>query len=361
MGFDKCKRIWLISDTHFGVRNNSVEWIDIIEDYFYNFFIPLVEKNYRPGDVLVHCGDVFESRNAINLRVMNSALRVFERLSGIFKDGIAITVGNHDLYHTTTEINSTILLKWVPNIRIFLEPESVKFGNTNFLMVPWINDHKDLMETVKRMSSGNEYMVCHTDFCGMKYNKSVNIEEGCDAATVASFKRVYSGHIHYAQKIWNVTMLGCPYQLTRNDINNEKGITLLDLETGTEQYWENDHSPRFLRMKFTDVLEMTPERLNGIFRNNFVDLYIDGNTMINVPLNSFYDLLDGKYRRIDPHPLAEESVILDEEMEQSNFDLLKFVDLYVSTLPYDDDVKKKINEFVSKLYNKVEQQSLQSA
>ena len=54
------KRIWLISDTHLGVRTNSREWMDIIDDYFKNTFIPLLKKESKPGDVLVHCGDVFE-------------------------------------------------------------------------------------------------------------------------------------------------------------------------------------------------------------------------------------------------------------------------------------------------------------
>ena len=40
------KRIWMISDTHFGVRSNSREWMDIIEDYFFNYLIPLLKNDY---------------------------------------------------------------------------------------------------------------------------------------------------------------------------------------------------------------------------------------------------------------------------------------------------------------------------
>jgi len=28
------KRVWFITDTHLGVRNNSNEWIDSIREYF---------------------------------------------------------------------------------------------------------------------------------------------------------------------------------------------------------------------------------------------------------------------------------------------------------------------------------------
>ena len=65
------RRVWMITDTHFGVRSNSREWMDIIDDYFKNTFIPLLKKESKPGDVLVHCGDVFDSRQSINLYVLN--------------------------------------------------------------------------------------------------------------------------------------------------------------------------------------------------------------------------------------------------------------------------------------------------
>ena len=43
------KRIWMISDTHLGCRANSVMWLQLIDDYFFNFYIPLAKKNYKKG------------------------------------------------------------------------------------------------------------------------------------------------------------------------------------------------------------------------------------------------------------------------------------------------------------------------
>lgn len=37
-------KIILISDIHIGVRNNSSEWVEIIEGYVDNFLIPLINK-----------------------------------------------------------------------------------------------------------------------------------------------------------------------------------------------------------------------------------------------------------------------------------------------------------------------------
>ena len=66
---EKAKRAWVISDTHFGARNNNVEWLDRMISYFEDYFIPIVKKNYKPGDILIHCGDVYDNRQSINFQI----------------------------------------------------------------------------------------------------------------------------------------------------------------------------------------------------------------------------------------------------------------------------------------------------
>ena len=114
------KRVWFLTDTHFGVRNSSNEWIEIMKDYFYEWFIPLVKNNYQPGDVLIHLGDVYDSRQSINIKVLNLGVDVFESLSQIFSDGIYIIVGNHDLWSkSASEINTVRPFRYIPNVKIY--------------------------------------------------------------------------------------------------------------------------------------------------------------------------------------------------------------------------------------------------
>jgi hypothetical protein len=87
------------------------------------------------------------------------------------------------------------------------------------------------------------------------FNKFVKIEEGSDPDKFSHFERVYSGHIHYAQKYKNVRMLGCPYELTRSDSGNKKSVWLLDLETNEERSFENTRSPRFVKYRLEWILE----------------------------------------------------------------------------------------------------------
>lgn len=85
----------MITDTHFGVRNSSIEWLDIMKEYFYDFFIPLLKREKKEGDFLVHVGDVFDSRHSLNLLVMNEGISVFEEISKVMP--IVIILGNHDM------------------------------------------------------------------------------------------------------------------------------------------------------------------------------------------------------------------------------------------------------------------------
>jgi calcineurin-like phosphoesterase family protein len=67
-------RVWVLGDLHFGVRANSIEWLDIQKDFFEEVFIPTLKKHVQPGDVLVQVGDTFDNRQSINIKVLNYAV-----------------------------------------------------------------------------------------------------------------------------------------------------------------------------------------------------------------------------------------------------------------------------------------------
>lgn len=351
------KRIFFISDTHFGVKNNSEEWIEIQKDYFFNWFIPLIKKNYKPGDILFHLGDVFDSRQSLNLKVLNLGINIFEELSKIFVDGIYIICGNHDIFgKTNNEINSLISLKWIPNIKIFIEPETVMISNKKFFVMPWQKDHTTEKELLNNIEM-HDYLLCHTDIKGMMFNKHTIIEEGLLYENLINFKKIYSGHIHYSQESGKIKILGCPYQLTRSDSNNKKGITLLDLETEKEEFFENDYSPKFIKIPFEEILNSTPEELNKIFKNNFIDITIEQELATKTPLSLLTDYV------ISPLKLTFIPIIKNNNnniindiiynIDNKNFSLLNITRLYLENTSYDKETKDKIFKIIKKLSEKV--------
>jgi DNA repair exonuclease SbcCD nuclease subunit len=352
----KVKRIIFITDTHLGVRNNSNDWIEIHENYFNNWFIPLCKKIYRPGDCLVHLGDVYDSRQSLNLRVLNLGIEIFESLSSIFKDGIYIICGNHDIYgKNTNEVNSLKSLKWIPGVNIFEEPETINFGPKKVFLMPWRKDH-DAEREVLRSVESHDYMFCHTDLKGLMFNKFVRIEEGLNYDDMDKFERVYSGHIHYSQNFGKMRMLGSPYQLTRSDTDNLKGITVLDLETGYEEYYENTFSPKFIRLTFEKVLNSTPDELNPIFKNNFIDILVDPEIAVKAPLGLLTDYLSTPLKiSFTPISTPDQNVV-DEgfhDLEGKSFSILDLTKMYLEKCNYEEEKSTKIYKAIEKLLHKV--------
>lgn len=353
----KDKRIFFITDTHLGVRNNSNEWIDIHRKFFFDWFIPFCRENYREGDVLFHLGDVFDSRQALNLRVLNLGIEIFEELSHIFKNGIHIICGNHDIWgKNSNNINSLKALKWIPGIRIHEEPISMEVGKRSVFLMPWRKDHKEESECL-RNAEFHDYLFCHTDIRGLMFNRFTRIEEGITYQDLEKFRMVFSGHIHYSQRFEKIRMLGSPYQLTRSDSENTKGITILDLESEEEYFFENTVSPKFVRIPFNKILDSTPPQLDLLFRNNFVDILIDPQLAVKCPLGILSDMITSPIKITftpisNPNELSgSDEFIFD--LAGKNLSILDLVEEYVKSTNFEEDKKEKIIKTIKILYNKV--------
>jgi len=352
----KAGRIFFITDTHLGVKNNSNEWIEMMREYFYDWFIPLVRREYKPGDILIHLGDVYDSRQSLNLKVLNLGIEIFEELSLIFKDGIYVIAGNHDLWSkNTNDINSLKSIKWIPGVNVIEEPMSIdlQLHGRRLLLMPWRKDPKTEEETLD-FSEPHDLLCCHADIRGLKFNRYVDVQTGASVDKFSKFTRVYSGHIHYAQKSGNITMLGSPYEITRSDMGNKKSITILDLSNMEEIIFNNDFSPKFKKFYFKDILEMTPGELEPKFRNNFVDIMIDPNIALKAPLGLLTDMITSQ-RSLKFHPYDENQAsglsehLMDTDGEKQ-FNVIDFIKEYVRRMECDDDTKERIIASLLKLH-----------
>lgn len=353
---DNCKRAFLISDTHFGVRTNSQEWLEIQRQYFYDFFIPTVKKHKKPGDVLIHCGDVFDSRHSVNLFVIDFAINLFEELSKIFPEGIYIILGNHDIARkNTNEVHSVKILKWIPNVHIFEEPEILEMGGKKALMMPWRASVEDEASCIESFPA--DFLFCHTDVKGLKFNKHTAVEAGIGLDMLnTKFRKVFSGHIHFAQKNGNFRMLGCPYQMTRSDMGNEKGIWVFDFESEEETYYVNDFSPKFIKILFEKVLDMEMQEFLDLIKGNFVDVLVDPKWSLNFPFSQFTEELSG-YRRLDFVPriaseMDEDGNLIEVE-SADKIDILSMAEKLIMSTSHEDGVKTRLVETVRNLYDRV--------
>jgi DNA repair exonuclease SbcCD nuclease subunit len=350
----EANRIWLISDTHLGVRSNSREWMDNIESWFRDFFIPQLKENYRPGDILVHCGDVFDSRQSINLYIMNKGIDIFDDLAEILP--VYMIIGNHDIFmKSSNEINSLKVFRRNPRITVFEEPEKVQFGNRSALMMPWRDGHEAEAEILNDPKYFADLVFCHTDIRGFTFNKTQRVEDGNEVDAFKNFQKVYSGHIHWAQNFKNVRMLGSPYELTRSDCGNTKSFWCLDLETLEETQYTNTHSPKFLRYKLDWLLEQPIEKLQDFFTNNYVDVMVDATWSTWFPFSMFIESFTG-YRKLNFIITTADIEGNDElPMENEEINLLRMIELHIEGLPYNEGLKEKLTKVSTQIYNKISQ------
>lgn len=346
------KKIFLISDLHFGVRSNSFEWLDIQKQYFENFLIPYIENNDPDDAELIIAGDVFDNRQSIHLMVMNTALDIITKLSEILP--VHIIAGNHDIYRkSSTTINSLVLLKNIPGVIVYTEPKIVVIGDKTFFMMPWRGSAAEEKKCAEENPA--DYMVCHTDFAGIRFNRSTRVSHGNRVDDYQGYNRIFSGHIHYQQIQGNLVMLGCPYHLTRSDIGNTKCIWKLTLESDTLEYVANDFSPQFVRLKYETMLDQPFGIIDDFVKDNFVDIYVSQSTMAsnNFPLNSILDVLSSA-RSITVR-VEDEVDNFDDFDDQDlnpdmNFNLMKFAKNYITGLPYGEKIKDAIYKKIESLY-----------
>jgi hypothetical protein len=180
-------------------------------------------------------------------------------------------------------------------------------------MMPWRKDKEQEIETLSQYPKA-DYIFSHSEIAGINLNGKSIQEHGNDLSIFSKAKRVYSGHIHYGQKKGNMTYIGNPYQMTRSDINNKKGIYYLDLIKDEETFIENNYTPKFLRLNLKKAFNLELKILKKIIKNNFVDFYVDGEVVAKFNISKLLSLIDNIARKIELN-IIDEDIINDAEID----------------------------------------------
>ena len=91
----------IITDTHFGVKNNSITWFNSQSDFIYKQLIPYI-KSHQDTIRLIHMGDVFDSRSTISVYIAKKVRKMFKDLAEICED-VIVVAGNHDFYSPVSD------------------------------------------------------------------------------------------------------------------------------------------------------------------------------------------------------------------------------------------------------------------
>lgn len=340
-------RVWLTGDAHFGVKNNHVEWLNDMSSYFLNDLIPTIKSNYKKGDVFVFLGDLCDNRQTVGLNTLCTVQRIFNELVKVIPD-IRIIVGNHDIYYkSSNDITSVDILSNIPGITIYKEPEVVKFGTKSVLMCPWRADAVEDANALKQYS-GNDYVFCHMDIMGAQMQTGRLSESNLSQEEFGK-SIVYSGHIHHRHSYKNINYVGCPYPLTRSDIDNVKGFWCVDLETNEKTFFENKTSPRFVKYKLDDIAAMFDDDIDEKIKNNYLDLYVNDVDINTTKVSEVMSRIEKKAKSISIYTISTNKTIYgnsDSDEQQKTLD--DYLYEYVEMMEYNDNIKQHLHKMIKR-------------
>ena len=220
-------KIAIITDTHFGARKGSKNLHDYFELFYKNVFFPKLEE--YGIDTIIHMGDVFDSRKAIDLQTLEWSNRVvFEPLK---KYKVYAATGNHDAYYKNTNfVNSPeLLLTSHTNWEIYSSAKEIQVGGLDILLLPWITteNYEHTLDVIK--SSKSKVAMGHLELNGFRATRGHMMETGMDVSVFDKFDTVFSGHFHTRSNDGKIFYLGNPYEMFWNDVNDKRGFHIFDL------------------------------------------------------------------------------------------------------------------------------------
>lgn len=262
----------LISDTHFGCRQNSITWLDSQMKFFYDQLIPFIKQQKEPV-YLYHLGDVFDIRSTVNLLVANKVHKLFEDLLDVCT-GVVVIGGNHDYYSPEEHEDNTNSIRLVlgdlenthKNLYLF-DREMGLLHDFEDLFVPWFRyfDFERLKDVLNSEPTIKRIFI-HSDLTVTLEDRYRELFKNHD---------VYSGHIHTPKHENNLHTLGSTFALTFADCNSDRGFYTMNDDGSDLQFHANKESIRFFRLYNRDLFKD-----NDIRKEDYVELYVDQGNLL---------------------------------------------------------------------------------
>ena len=346
----------IITDTHWGARNDSLAFIEFFDKFYTNVFIPkLVEEKIN---TVLMLGDTFDRRKYTNHVSLSHAKRVY--FDPLEKLGIKIhmIVGNHDTaYKNTNDVNSPdLLLKEYTNINVIDSPTDITIDGVDICMMPWIcpENYQESLDHMKNTKA--ELCMGHFEISGFAMYRGMESHEGLSKETFQKFDLVFSGHYHHRSNDGHIHYLGNPYELTWQDYNDPRGFHLFDLDTRGLEFIENSYT-MFSRIEYDDKTQ-DPIDLDTLDLNQkYVKLVIVNKTdfyKFDKFISKLYNKGCHEIKIIEDLSEFEEGDI-GEEINLE--DTLSVLSHYIDSIETDVD-KEQVKTFMRSLYTEAVNQEV---
>jgi DNA repair exonuclease SbcCD nuclease subunit len=341
-------KVAIITDQHFGARNDSIAFLDYFEKFYNEVFFPtLTEHNI---DTVLVLGDTFDRRKYVNFYALQRAKEMFFDKLANRNIKVHMLAGNHDTYFkNTNDVNSPdLLLREYDNINVIDHPATIYIDETPICMMPWIcpENYQDSIDTINDTKA--EICMGHFEIAGFAMYRGMESHDGLSKETFDKFDMVFSGHYHHKSDDGHIYYVGNPYELTWQDYNDPRGFHLFDLGSRKLQFIRNPFS-MFARVEYNDK-EQEPVDLDALdLTGKYVKLVVVNKTDY-YKFDRFIQKLYNKGCH-DIKIVEDMSEFQEGEIDESiNLeDTLSVLGHYVDSIETDLD-KEKIKTYMRALY-----------
>jgi DNA repair exonuclease SbcCD nuclease subunit len=214
-------KMLLIGDSHlkitrFDLAMQFLAWLDTI----------IATK--KP-DLIVNLGDTFDTHAVLRSEVMTEFMRHVDR--SLLVAPYVYLLGNHDMYKPNDDKYHALkhLVNRTENFTI-IDQVTEYMGMT---FVPYQHNPDTFPKQTLPIC------VAHQTFKGADYG-DITTKDGVDASGIKGCDLIISGHIHKRHRLAEsgaeVFYIGSPFSQSASDINQIKGISIIDTETYKEEF-----------------------------------------------------------------------------------------------------------------------------
>jgi DNA repair exonuclease SbcCD nuclease subunit len=345
-------KIAIVTDTHFGFKNDSAQFLDHFAKFYDNVFFPTLREN--GVKTIMHLGDIVDRRKYMSYTTLRRFHEMFLDKTDEFE--VTVLVGNHDVpYRNTNEINalSEIFRQPRSGLRIVSEPVEEKIGSSNVLLMPWINssNYNECMRAMR--DSRAQVLFGHLEIKGFEMYRGQPSHEGFDRSVFDKFDIVCSGHFHRKSTDRNINYLGAPYELTWADYDDPRGFHFFDTEARELTFVRNPYSI-YKKVWYTDK----DRELSQVLDFDFASLSETNVKVIVTDKTNPYWFekyieqvnQSGAYsvQVVDDHKNLDSELSEDEVLDAE--DTFSVITKYVQGLETDEDSKAELQAILRNLY-----------
>ena len=267
-------KVALITDQHFGGKQDSQYFSEYIEKFYTNQFFPYLLEH----DIInvVDLGDTFDRRKYVNFHTLNEVKRFYFDVLAQHHIKLHSIVGNHSTYYrNTNNVNSSELLySHYNNIEVYPEASTICIDGTVIDLIPWINseNYEKTMYFIKHSKA--QVALGHLEVAGFAMYKGYNAEDGISKDIFKGYEIVCSGHYHHKSSKDNIHYLGAPYEITWNDYDDPRGFHVFDTETRELKFIRNKFH-LFEKIYYDDTKVDYAKVDTDYYKNKIVKLIVE--------------------------------------------------------------------------------------